>query len=165
MDYLWSPWRYQYVKRARRDEGCPCCRIASASPDQDREYYVVHRAERNFIVLNLFPYTSGHVMVIPYEHLPSLERTPGETIGEMMLLTRRVEAALRKLYRPEGINIGMNVGKAAGAGVEEHIHMHALPRWIADSNFTTVIGETRVLPEELSETWRRLRAEFDGAEG
>lgn len=121
----------------------------------------MHRGERNFIILNRFPYTSGHMMVIPYEHVPALGEASVQTAEEMMRFTRLLEQLLQVLYRPDGVNIGMNIGRAAGAGVDGHIHMHALPRWIADSNFATVIGETRVLPESLSVTWERARAEFE----
>jgi ATP adenylyltransferase len=159
MDYLFSPWRYQYIKSApARAEGCVFCSIA-ASDDDERDL-VVHRGERNYVVLNRFPYTSGHAMVIPYEHLGDLESAPPETLSEMMRLAQRLEGTLRRLYRPDGVNLGMNVGKAAGAGVAGHIHLHTLPRWFADSNFMTVVGETRVLPEELAETWRRMCADF-----
>ena len=158
MDHIWSPWRYQYIKTAGSHSGCIFCEIVNST--EDEENLVVHRGKSNFIVLNRYPYTSGHVMVIPFPHVATLEETPAEAAQEMMHLTRRAEKALRKLYRPEGINIGMNIGKAAGAGVAGHIHMHVLPRWVADSNFVTVVGETRVLPEELSETWRRLQGEF-----
>ena len=158
MDYLWTPWRYQYIAEAASEAGCVFCRIVES--DEDEANLVVHRGARNFILLNRYPYTSGHAMVLPFEHAATLDALEEDTAGEMMRLTQRLETALRKLYRPEGVNIGMNIGKAAGAGVAGHIHMHALPRWTADGNFATVIGETRVLPEELPATWRRLRAEF-----
>ncbi|MBI1355353.1 MAG: HIT domain-containing protein [Acidobacteria bacterium] len=156
MDHLWSPWRYSYIKAAP-SSGCVFCEIAQAPPEQDRELLVVLRAESNFVVLNRYPYTSGHAMVIPYRHHGTLEEASAETAQEMMLLTQRLEAALRKLYRAEGVNLGMNIGRAAGAGVAGHIHMHALPRWVADANFMTTVGETRVLPEDLDTTWVRLR--------
>ena len=158
MDYLWSPWRYQYIRDGPPTAGCVFCDIAAST--QDEENYVVHRGSSNYVVLNRYPYTSGHAMVVPYEHVARLNDAPAEAAEELMCLTRMIEAALDKLYDPAGINIGMNIGEAAGAGVAGHIHMHVLPRWVADSNFITVIGETRVLPEELSETWRRLREEF-----
>ncbi len=156
MDHLWSPWRYSYLKAAPA-EGCVFCSIGAAAPEEDAETLVVYRGEANFVVLNRYPYTSGHAMVIPYKHYATLEEAPQATAVELMLLTQRLEAALRSLYRAEGVNIGMNIGKAAGAGVAGHIHMHALPRWVADSNFVTVVGETRILPEELDITWERLR--------
>ncbi len=158
MDYLWSPWRYRYITEGTGSRGCVFCDIAASSEDELN--YVVHRDTSNFVVLNRYPYTSGHAMVVPYGHLATLEEAPAEAAEEMMRLTQRVEGALRRLYGAGGVNIGMNVGEAAGAGVAGHIHMHVLPRWVADSNFITVVGETRVLPEDLAETWRRLRAEF-----
>ena len=158
MDYLWSPWRYRYITEGTGSRGCVFCDIAASSEDELN--YVVHRDTSNFVVLNRYPYTSGHAMVVPYGHLATLEEAPAEAAEEMMRLTQRVEGALHRLYGAGGVNIGMNVGEAAGAGVAGHIHMHVLPRWVADSNFITVVGETRVLPEDLAETWRRLRAEF-----
>jgi len=159
MDYIWTPWRFQYVQDANRKSSCVFCDIAASKEDETN--LVVHRARSNYIVLNRFPYTSGHAMVIPYQHVATLEEAPAEVLGEMMSLTQRLESVLRKLYRPSGINIGMNIGEAAGAGVAGHIHMHVLPRWVADSSFMSVVGETRVLPEELSLTWQRLRSEFE----
>jgi ATP adenylyltransferase len=155
MDYIWSPWRYDFIKGSDRVSECVFCRIAAAADDEAA--LVVRRGERNYVVLNRYPYTSGHAMVIPYQHVASLEETPVDTLEEMIRLTRDTEAAIRQIYEPDGVNIGMNIGKAAGAGVAGHIHMHILPRWVADSNFITVVGETRVLPEELPVTWRRLR--------
>ena len=168
MDYLWTPWRYRYVSAAGNDsagesrESCVFCGIL-ASPSSDRDNLIVHRAKHNVVILNRYPYTSGHMMVVPFDHVASLAEVSALAAEEMMRLTCRLERALRSLYAPDGINIGMNIGRAAGAGVAGHVHMHALPRWIADSNFATVIGETRVLPEALSVTWERARAEFQGA--
>jgi ATP adenylyltransferase len=158
MDYLWSPWRYQYIKSGATQDGCVFCAIAASTEDDPN--LVVFRGEKNYVVLNRYPYTSGHAMVIPYDHLATLEAAPPETLRETMSLTQRLEAALRRLYRCEGVNVGMNIGEAAGAGVAGHIHMHVLPRWKGDSNFMTVVGETRVLPEELEITLGRLRAEL-----
>lgn len=164
MDYLWTPWRYRYVSAAKGTDGpdgeeCVFCRILQSGA-ADRETLVVHRGERNFVMLNRYPYTSGHVMVIPYDHVSTLAGASPETVDELMRLTQRLEGCVRKLYAPDGVNLGMNIGRAAGAGVAGHIHMHVVPRWIADSNFVTVVGETRVLPEALSTTWRRVQAEF-----
>ena len=163
MDFLWTPWRYSYVTGAtpdREPRGCVFCHIANAG-EPDRQSLLVHRAKHNFVVLNRYPYTSGHMLVVPYRHVAKLAAASQEAGAEMMDLTRRVERVLDKLYQPDGVNIGMNIGRAAGAGVAGHIHMHALPRWAADSNFATVIGETRVLPEALEVTWERARAEFE----
>ena len=126
----------------------------------DRQSLILHRAEHNFVILNRYPYTSGHMMVVPYQHVAKLAAASHDAASEMIELARRVECVLDRLYRPDGVNFGMNIGRAAGAGVAEHIHMHALPRWAADSNFATVIGETRVLPEALEVTWERAKAEF-----
>ncbi|HYM13412.1 MAG TPA: HIT domain-containing protein [Bryobacterales bacterium] len=158
MDYLWTPWRFAYVSQANSTAGCVFCDKAASQDDQQN--FVVHRGRQNFLLLNLFPYTVGHVMIVPYRHIATLEEAAAEEMQEMMELTCRTEAALRKIYRPQGINLGMNIGKSAGAGVAGHIHMHVLPRWQADANFMSVIGETRVLPETLEVTWEKLRGEF-----
>ncbi len=156
MDRLWSPWRYRYIASAREISGCIFCEKATANEDEAN--FIVHRAEFCFVILNAFPYTSGHLMVAPYEHRAWLEDANCETAAEMMLLTRRAQSVLRGVYRSDGINLGMNMGEAAGAGIAGHIHMHVLPRWIGDANFMTTVGETRVLPEALSETYRKLCA-------
>ena len=158
MDYLWTPWRFQYVAGAEKRSGCVFC--AAASGGNDREWLVVHRATYHFVILNRFPYTSGHSMIVPFEHVDRLHKLPQAAADEMMDLARHLELAFLDLYRPDGVNIGMNIGKAAGAGIAGHIHMHALPRWVADANFMTVIGETRVLPESLETTYQRLKAKF-----
>ncbi len=126
----------------------------------DRKSLILHRGEYNFVILNAFPYTSGHSMIVPYEHLDRLHKLPAAAANEMMALSRQMEITLIELYRPDGVNLGMNVGKAAGAGIAGHIHMHVLPRWVADANFITVIGETRILPELLETTYQRLKAKF-----
>jgi ATP adenylyltransferase len=158
MDRLWSPWRYAYVSSAGDQTSCIFC--DKRSGDRDEENLVVHRGDRNFVLLNLYPYNNGHLMIAPYAHVATLEEADAETLVEMMRLTRRAEAVLRALYRPQGMNIGMNIGECAGAGVAGHIHMHVVPRWSADVNFMTTVGETRVMPEDLTTSWRRIAAEF-----
>jgi len=158
MDYLWTPWRYQYVTTAGGPGECVFC--AAAQAKDDREVLVVHRGTGNFVILNRFPYTSGHVMVIPYRHVATLEDLDDATLTELMFIARRTEKHLRTVYRPEGLNIGMNIGRAAGAGIAGHLHLHMLPRWLGDTNFMTVVGETRVVPEDLLITWERLRSAF-----
>jgi ATP adenylyltransferase len=158
MDYLWSPWRFRYVTTAGAGDECIFC-VKAAEPN-DEENLVVHRGERNFVILNLYPYTTGHLMIAPYEHAATLEGTAEETLAEMMRLTRLSEKHLRAVYRPRGLNIGMNIGECAGAGIAGHIHMHVVPRWPADANFMTIIGETRVLPEDLKTTYRKLSDAF-----
>jgi ATP adenylyltransferase len=160
MDYLWTPWRYAYVSGAEPATGCIFC---EAPKQSDEQALIVHRAEHCYVILNKYPYTNGHVMVVPYAHLDELQKLPVEAANEMMALTQRMEGALRSLYRPDGLNLGMNIGKAAGAGVAGHIHMHVLPRWVADANFMSVIGETRVLPESLEVTWTRIRGAMGNA--
>lgn len=160
MDHIWSPWRYKFLVSApvAKDE-CVLCQI-QRDPARDEQNFVVFRAIRNFVVLNLYPYTSGHLMIVPNEHVKTLNESALETTGELMQLTRAAEQALTEVYHPDGINLGMNLGSAAGAGIAGHIHMHVLPRWYGDANFMSTIGETRVLPEELAVTWRRLRTKF-----
>ncbi len=160
MDHLWSPWRYRYVTTASPSDPCIFCEMAAQ--DRDRENHIIHRARRNFLVLNLYPYTTGHLMIAPYEHAGTLEGVDDETLAEMMLLTRLAGLHLRSVYHPRGLNIGMNLGECAGAGVAGHIHMHVLPRWPADSNFLTTVGETRVLPETLDSTYEKLVKAFRG---
>lgn len=155
MDYIWSPWRYRYVADASKDDRCVFCRALEAH--DDKQTLIVHRAEKNFIILNRYPYTSGHVMIVPYAHSADLVATPPEVLTEMMVLAQRVQKALADTYHPEGYNLGMNLGRAAGAGITGHLHLHVLPRWSGDSSFMTVIGETRTEPEELSTTYERLR--------
>jgi ATP adenylyltransferase len=156
MDYLWTPWRYRYIADAHKSDGCIFCDAVAANDDV--KMLVVLRAKKNFIILNRFPYTSGHVMVVPYEHVSDLSGADSETLCEMMELAKRLKVALEKSYHPEGYNLGMNLGRAAGAGVQGHIHLHVLPRWCGDSNFMTVTGETRVEPEDLATTYEKLRA-------
>ena len=158
MDHLFTPWRYQYIIGADQATSCLFCDLAQ--PGDDAARYILHRAQHCLIVLNAFPYTNGHVMIAPYQHLDQLARLPEPAAREMMALTQRLEEALRELYRPDGINLGMNLGKAAGAGVAGHIHMHVLPRWVADSNFMTTVGETRLLPESLEQTYQRMKQKF-----
>jgi len=137
MDYLWTPWRYQYVSSAEKASSCVLCLIQQ---EDDAQARIVHRGASCFVVLNTFPYTSGHVMIVPYAHLDQLQKLPAEAAHEMMDLCQRMEGVLRNLYSPNGINLGMNIGQAAGAGIAGHIHMHVLPRWIADANFMSVVG-------------------------
>jgi ATP adenylyltransferase len=160
MDYLWSPWRYRYVSQAGKGKGCLFCRKAALDAAQDRKELVLHRGRLNFILLNLYPYTTGHVMVAPYAHVAQLDQLSREELVEMMELAQRLQTAIHKSYNPEGYNLGMNLGKCAGAGVADHLHLHLLPRWTGDSNFMTVVGETRVQPEDLLATYDKLAAFF-----
>jgi ATP adenylyltransferase len=157
MDFIWSPWRYDYLASAgKKPSSCVFCIGEDRSRDAER--LVVFRGTYNFIILNLFPYTSGHTMVAPYEHLESITAAKPEQLSEMMQFAQRIIRALQELYKPDGVNIGMNLGQAAGAGIREHFHLHVVPRWVGDANFISVTGETRVLPEELSRTYKRVKS-------
>lgn len=157
MDVLWSPWRYDYIKGSgSKTQGCVFCNVLNNSAS-DEENFILTRAEFNFVILNIYPYTSGHLMVVPYEHLSTLDTAGKNTTDEMMDITKRAQAAISEIYNSDGINIGMNLGRAAGAGVDGHIHMHVLPRWVGDANFLTAIGETRSLPESLETTYQKLK--------
>jgi ATP adenylyltransferase len=185
VDILWTPWRFAYVTSAdtssrpgvpgslsgwQGDHGCVFCNLIASvdyavaqgmsRDDAEAAAGLVLRGPKCYICLNAFPYTSGHVMVVPYAHLDRLTALPTETAHELMDLAQRTESVLRSLYKPGGLNFGLNLGQAAGAGVANHLHMHALPRWPGDTNFMTAVGETRVLPEDLSITWKRMRAAF-----
>ncbi len=160
MDYLWSPWRYRYLARADQNEGCVFCEKSALETARDAESLVLFRGERNFVLLNLYPYTTGHTMVVPYAHIAGPDKADRETLHEMIDLAQQVQSALAEVYTPQGYNLGMNIGQCAGAGVADHIHLHVLPRWIGDSNFMTVIGETRVEPESLATTYEKMRPFF-----
>ncbi len=155
MDYMWTPWRYAYVTGAPKASGCIFCDLPRGGDDVRAR--IVYRGQSCYVVLNSFPYTAGHVMVVPFTHVDELQKLPLEACHEMIDLAQRMEQVLRELYAPDGINLGMNIGKAAGAGVAGHIHLHALPRWMADANFMSVVGETRLLPEDLATTYDRIR--------
>jgi ATP adenylyltransferase len=156
MDYLWTPWRYQYMAQAAAGQQPECIFCDAVKRNQDAETLIVHRAKKAFVILNRFPYTSGHIMIVPYAHVAELQLCEPGALAEMMELAQRFESIFRADYKPDGMNLGMNLGRAAGAGVTGHLHLHMLPRWIGDSNFMTVTGETRVHPEELKTTYERL---------
>ena len=157
MEHIFSPWRYKYIASADKDTGCVFCR---ARDGEDDEFLIVYRGGLNFIILNLYPYTSGHLMIVPYEHTDSLAAADTNTTAEMMELAKRAQVALEAEYRPDGFNIGMNLGRSAGAGVADHIHLHFVPRWTGDANFVSIVGETRVLPEDLATTYEKLKKHF-----
>ena len=155
MDYLWTPWRYRYIAGAGKLAGCIFCEAPAAN--RDEEMLIVLRGVKNFVILNRYPYTSGHVMIVPYTHTADFARLDAQTTAEIMLLAQRVQAALDAVYHPEGYNLGMNLGRSAGAGITDHLHFHLLPRWMGDTNFMTSISETRLEPEELATTFTKLR--------
>src|SRR3979490_3223969 len=156
MDYLWTPWRYQYMKEAASGVQPNCIFCDAAARTDDSETLVVHRGAKAFIILNRYPYTSGHVMIVPYVHTADFGRLDSETSIEIMQLAQRMQSALDATYHPEGYNLGMNLGRSAGAGIADHLHMHLLPRWTGDTNFMTSVGETRLEPEDLATTYSKL---------
>lgn len=163
---LWTPWRYHYIKGETGeksggvDDNATCIFCSIRDAENDASYFVLHRAASCYVVLNIYPYTSGHLLVVPFEHVADLDDASKTITDEMMDLTKRCQTILRETYRPEGFNIGINQGRSAGAGVAEHLHLHILPRWYGDANFMTTVAETRVLPEELATSYERLRVHF-----
>ena len=163
MDTLWSPWRYDYIASGgspdKEARGCVFCQIRD-DPEHDQDNFVVYRALASFVVLNIYPYISGHLLIVPNQHVGDLDAASKETTDEMMDLSKRSQAALRDAYQPAGYNLGMNLGKSAGAGIVDHIHIHLMPRWTGDTNFMSTVAETRVIPEDLATTYRKLREKF-----
>ena len=158
MERLYTPWRLGYVTNQAEAPGCALCRARDGQDGAD--WLVVHAGETCFVVMNLYPYTGGHVMVTPKRHVASLsEATPAE-LAELMALARQLEEVFREVYRPDGINLGMNLGRAAGAGIADHIHLHVVPRWSGDTSFMTTVSDTRVIPEDPEQACRRLRPYF-----
>ena len=162
MEHLWAPWRFAYVTGAKPSGGCVFCDAPHPAGDQS---LMLFEGAACYVILNLYPYTNGHLMVVPYRHVASLAGLTPEELNELSLLTQRAEVALTEAYQPQGINVGINLGRSAGAGVLEHIHVHAVPRWDGDTNFMTVVGNLRVLPEELSTSAGRLRPIFSRLAG
>ena len=161
MDVLWSPWRYDYITGSGKEKtgACVFCEILNSSA-RDEETFILERAEFNFVILNIYPYTTGHLLVVPYAHIADLDKADKKTTDEMMDLMKRCQTALAEEYKPDGFNLGMNLGKCAGAGIEHHLHWHVVPRWEGDNNFMPVIGETRVMPQHLHESYDRLKPYF-----
>ena len=158
MERLWSPWRMEYLTRTEHAGECVFCRKLNAGCEHDRDNLIIHRATHAAILMNLYPYNNGHLMVIPYRHVPTTECLDLETLSEIMALAHVSMAMLRRVLRPDGFNMGINLGKAAGAGIHEHVHMHIVPRWNGDTNFLQVCAETRVIPELLPDTYDKLSA-------
>ena len=157
---IWAPWRLPYVKDASKDIEQECIFCTKPAQGEDEANLIVHRGERCFVILNLFPYTNGHLMVAPYEHVASLPEVEAETIAEIMALAQRAMTILEEVYSPHGYNVGFNQGRVAGAGVEHHIHMHVVPRWGGDTNFMPVLADTRVMPQSLEQSYEALRGRF-----
>jgi ATP adenylyltransferase len=154
MKHIWAPWRRKYIEGYNSGDRCIFCEALKQS---DEQALIITRGERAYAILNRYPYTGGHLMIVPFEHADSLEDLPEETGRELFALTRRGLAALRKVYRATSFNLGANIGESAGAGVVHHVHVHIVPRWTGDTNFMSVLGQVRVLPESLEDTWKKLR--------
>lgn len=162
MDHIWTPWRMQYIQGNTKDDGCIFCLAAEGS--DDRENLVFYRGENVFMILNRYPYTSGHVMCVPYDHESRLQDLSDEIRNELMACITKTVAILQEVYDPEGFNIGLNLGAVAGAGVAEHLHVHIVPRWTGDTSFMTAVSATRVLPEVLADTFRRVKEAWEAVE-
>lgn len=154
MENLWTPWRMRYVTDADKPGTCVFCNAVSEKDDEKN--LVVHRGKEAYVILNRYPYTSGHLMIVPNLHVPSIEDLAPEVRAEMIELVTQALAALRTVYKPQGFNVGINMGEAAGAGIAEHAHIHIVPRWVGDTSFISTVGETRVIPEELTVTFERI---------
>jgi ATP adenylyltransferase len=165
VDRLYTPWRYDYTKGASGEKSghgtCIFCLLPER--DDDEQNFILHRARLNYVVLNIYPYVTGHLMIVPFEHTADFSNLAKEISDEMMELAKRSHAILEDAYSPHGFNLGMNLGQSAGAGVADHLHMHVLPRWMGDANFMTTVGETRVIPEDLRTTYSKLKSRFGGA--
>ncbi len=160
MDKLWAPWRMDYIRtKKENDEGCIFC--IKAEEDDDRENLVLHRGEQSFILMNLYPYNNGHLMLCPYEHVETTESLAKECMGEIMELADASMGIFRKTMNAQGFNFGANIGVSGGAGIADHIHFHIVPRWVGDTNFMPVVGHTKVMVDGLLETYDKLKTEFD----
>lgn len=154
MENMWSPWRMKYINDSENFEGCVFCIAPQKNDDEDM--LIVHRGKAAFVILNRYPYTSGHLMVVPYSHVSSIEMLTPEVRFEMIELVNTALSVLRSAYKPDGFNVGINMGSAGGAGIAEHAHIHVVPRWAGDTNFMSAVGETRVIPEDLAVTYKRI---------
>jgi len=161
LDRLWSPWRSEYIASAGDADASVCvfCKLRD-QPANDEANFVLHRSSYNFVVLNRYPYVSGHLLIVPYEHVGDLDGAAKTTTDELMDLTKKGQTVIREVYQPDGFNVGMNLGRAAGAGIAGHIHIHILPRWAGDTNFMSTVGNTRVIPEALAVTYQKLVGKF-----
>ncbi len=158
MDHLWTPWRFHYISSSRQETGCIFCLLASQT--ETRQNFILLSQEHTFLCLNAFPYTTGHLLIVSRRHVATLVAVSAAELNEMMELARECERVLQEVYQPDGFNVGFNIGKSAGAGVAGHLHLHVVPRWEGDANFVSVIGQTRVVPEDLETTFDKLSPHF-----
>lgn len=160
MEHLWAPWRMEYIKKAKEEDGDGCILCQKPQENSDVANYILHRGRHNFVIMNCYPYNSGHLMVAPNRHTANLDELTAEELCEHYELVQRCIRALKQVLKPEGFNIGMNLGRIAGAGVDKHIHTHIVPRWAGDTNFMPVIGDTDVVNESLADTYKKLAEKF-----
>ncbi len=159
-EQLWAPWRMKYIKAENKSEGEGCIFCFKPQADHDKENLILFRSSHSFVIMNLYPYNNGHLMVVPYQHAGDLNTLPPETLLDFMQTTQKSITALRESMRPDGFNLGVNLGRVAGAGIDDHVHLHIVPRWNGDTNFMPIIGDIKVMPEYISDTYGRLHAEF-----
>jgi len=159
MKYIWSPWRMTYIQNHKDEEGCVFCKAQDITDGPVN--LILYRGQQTFVILNRYPYTSGHLMVVPYMHTASLQGLEPQARAEMMELATQIMSMLSEEYHAQGFNVGINIGEAAGAGITEHVHLHVVPRWTGDTNFMSALGETRVLPETLEDTYHRLKGTWN----
>lgn len=152
---MWAPWRMEYIKKSKKERGCLFCKKAKGKKDQKN--YLLYRSKKSYCIMNLYPYNNGHLMIAPYRHVGSIGSLTDDEICDMLLVAKKGVAALKRAFKPEGFNIGMNVGKVAGAGVIGHLHMHIVPRWKGDTNFMPVLADTKLVSESLDETYTTLK--------
>lgn len=157
---LWAPWRYAYISGGEPVDGCPFCVLPSRGPDRDRESLILHRGETNYVIFNAYPYNPGHLMVVPFDHIADVEGLDEDTATEMWALARRAVTGVKATLGAGGVNVGMNLGTAAGAGIADHVHLHVVPRWQGDTNFVSVVGATRVLPRALADMYDEMAPIF-----
>jgi ATP adenylyltransferase len=156
MKSLWAPWRFPYLKGKKPDY----CIFCLGSHLQDRDRYILHRGRSSYVIMNAYPYSNGHLMVAPYRHLQGLDKLSRSALGDLLATTQLAISVLKTIYKPEGFNVGINIGKAAGAGIEEHLHLHVVPRWNGDTNFMSSVSDLRVIPEGLRHAYDQLRPAF-----
>ncbi len=159
MKRIWSPWRMKYIKENSSQSECPFCKAISGK--DDRENLVVFRGKNAFVMLNRYPYTTGHILVLPYIHQEKMSEFDPKTRSEMMELVNQAGQVLELVYKPQGMNVGLNLGTAAGAGIPKHLHWHIVPRWMGDTNYMTTVGSVRVLPESLEDTYQKIQSSWD----
>ena len=158
MDILFTPWRMKYIASTKKSDSCVFCAALNTDPGQDRENFLLYRGRHTFVVMNIYPYNTGHLLILPREHVAALPEVPPAAQFELMSLASYFTALLSQLMKPDGFNMGLNMGRAAGAGIDDHLHLHLVPRWGGDSNFMSIVGQTRVIPEELETTYDRIVA-------